>query len=44
VAISHQATDRAIFARGALQAASWLLGRAPGRYEMSEVIGLKSII
>ncbi|MFM8846404.1 MAG: 4-hydroxy-tetrahydrodipicolinate reductase [Gammaproteobacteria bacterium] len=43
VAISHQATDRAIFARGALQAASWLLGRAPGRYEMSEVIGLKSI-
>ena len=43
VAISHQATDRAIFARGALQAAFWLLGRAPGRYEMSEVIGFKSI-
>jgi len=44
VAISHQATDRAIFARGALQAAGWLLGRVPGRYEMSEVIGFKSII
>jgi 4-hydroxy-tetrahydrodipicolinate reductase len=43
VAISHQATDRAIFARGALQAAAWLVGRAPGRYEMGEVIGFKSI-
>lgn len=44
VALSHQATDRAIFARGALQAAGWLLGRAPGRYEMGEVIGFKSRI
>ncbi len=43
VAISHQATDRTIFARGALQAARWLLGRAPGHYEMSEVICFKSI-
>jgi 4-hydroxy-tetrahydrodipicolinate reductase len=43
VSVSHQATDRSIFARGALQAASWLVGRAPGRYEMVDVIGLKTI-
>lgn len=43
VAITHQATDRAIFAKGALRAASWLVGRAPGRYQMSDVIGFKSI-
>lgn len=43
VALSHQATDRAIFARGALRAAAWLVGRPSGRYEMSDVIGFKSI-
>jgi 4-hydroxy-tetrahydrodipicolinate reductase len=43
VSVSHQATDRSIFARGALRAASWLVGRAPGRYEMVDVIGLKTM-
>ena len=43
LALSHQATDRSIFARGALQAARWLVGRPPGRYEMADVIGLKTI-
>ncbi|MBU6379018.1 MAG: 4-hydroxy-tetrahydrodipicolinate reductase [Gammaproteobacteria bacterium] len=43
VAISHQATDRAIFARGALQAAAWLVGKPPGRYEMIDIIGVKTI-
>lgn len=38
--LRHQATDRAIFARGALQAASWLAGRPPGRYQMRDVLGL----
>lgn len=38
--LSHRATDRAIFARGALRAASWLAGRMPGRYSLGEVIGL----
>lgn len=42
--LSHEATDRALFARGALRAASWLVGRAPGRYEMADVIGIKSIV
>lgn len=36
----HRATDRAIFARGALRAAAWLAGRAAGRYELGEVLGL----
>lgn len=40
VVLRHQATDRAIFARGALRAASWLAGRPPGRYGMREVLGL----
>ncbi len=43
VVLSHQATDRAIFARGALQGAQWLQGKPAGRYAMSEVIGFKPI-
>ncbi|MBM4192471.1 MAG: 4-hydroxy-tetrahydrodipicolinate reductase [Gammaproteobacteria bacterium] len=40
--LGHQATDRIIFARGALKAASWLVGRVPGRYRMVDVLGLKT--
>ncbi len=40
VSFSHGATSRRTFARGALRAARWVLGRAPGRYGMSEVLGL----
>jgi len=36
--LSHVATDRAIFARGALAAASWLVGRPPGRYAMADFL------
>jgi 4-hydroxy-tetrahydrodipicolinate reductase len=43
VTLGHRATDRAIFARGAVQAASWLAGRAPGRYFMGDFLGLNSI-
>lgn len=38
--LSHVATDRAIFARGALRAALWGLGRPPGEYDMTDVLGL----
>lgn len=38
--LSHLAENRAIFARGAVRAAQWLLGRAPGRYTMPEVLDL----
>jgi len=40
--LGHRATDRAIFARGALKAALWLAGRAPGRYSMRDVVGYKT--
>jgi len=36
--LSHRAGDRAIFARGALRAALWLVGRSPGRYGMSDIM------
>ncbi len=42
VLLSHQATDRAIFARGALRAAKFLFEQVPGRYEMGDVISLKT--
>lgn len=38
--LSHQALDRAVFAHGALQAAAWVKGRAPGLYGMDDVLGL----
>jgi len=40
VILRHVATDRAIFARGALKAALWGLGRKPGSYDMLDVLGL----
>lgn len=38
IELSHRATDRAIFARGALQAAQWLVGRAAGSWRLEDVI------
>lgn len=40
--LSHRATDRALFARGALQAAAWLEARPPGRYFMRDLFAHKS--
>ena len=37
---SHLAENRGIFARGAIRAAQWLIGRPAGRYAMPEVLGL----
>ncbi|RDI99540.1 4-hydroxy-tetrahydrodipicolinate reductase [Dyella solisilvae] len=34
----HRATDRSIFARGALEAAYWLSGRAPGDYDLDAML------
>ena len=36
----HRATNRAIYAKGAVRAARWLIGRPPGLYGMKEVLGL----
>ncbi|MCG7494914.1 4-hydroxy-tetrahydrodipicolinate reductase [Thalassobius sp. Cn5-15] len=40
IVLRHMATDRAIFARGALKAALWGQGKAPGEYDMIDVLGL----
>ncbi|ETX28468.1 4-hydroxy-tetrahydrodipicolinate reductase [Roseivivax isoporae] len=40
VVLRHMATDRGIFARGALRAVLWGIGKAPGRYDMTDVLGL----
>jgi 4-hydroxy-tetrahydrodipicolinate reductase len=37
VLLKHSATDRAVFARGALLAGQWLAGRSAGRYTMRDV-------
>lgn len=39
--LKHIATNREIFARGAVRAARWLKGRPPGLYSMDDVLGLK---
>ena len=43
IALSHHAEDRAIFARGAVQAALWGKGRKPGLYDMTDVLGLDDV-
>ncbi len=40
VILRHVATDRAIFARGALRAALWGQDRNPGEYDMMDVLGI----
>jgi 4-hydroxy-tetrahydrodipicolinate reductase len=39
--LSHSARDRGLFARGAVEAARWVVGRPPGLYDMQDVLGLK---
>jgi len=38
--LTHRAADRSIFARGAVKAALWAKGRAPGLYAMTDVLGI----
>ena len=40
IELTHKASSRAIFARGAVRAALWTERRAPGRYSMRDVLGL----
>jgi 4-hydroxy-tetrahydrodipicolinate reductase len=40
--LSHHASDRGLFARGALAAALWVAGKPPGLYDMQDVLGLKA--
>ena len=41
IELTHRASDRMTFARGALRAAQWIAGRAPGLYSMQDVLGLR---
>lgn len=41
VEITHKASSRMSFARGAVRAADWLVGQSPGLYDMQDVLGLK---
>ena len=38
IELTHRATDRDLFARGALGAARFVVGRAPGRYSIADVV------
>ncbi|THH35185.1 4-hydroxy-tetrahydrodipicolinate reductase [Aliishimia ponticola] len=42
IVLRHMATDRAIFARGALKAAIWGQDQGPGQYDMVDVLGLSA--
>ena len=39
--LSHKASDRKIFARGALHAARWVVEQPPGLYLMEDVLGFR---
>ena len=40
ITLRHVASDRSVFARGALKAALWGQGKKPGEYDMLDVLGL----
>ncbi len=40
VELTHRANSREIFARGALRAAQWIIGKPAGLYTMQDVLGL----
>ena len=41
IELSHRASSRETFARGALRAAKWAVTQKPGLYDMQDVLGLK---
>jgi 4-hydroxy-tetrahydrodipicolinate reductase len=40
--LTHRASSRETFARGALRAARWVIGKPPGLYDMRDVLGISS--
>jgi 4-hydroxy-tetrahydrodipicolinate reductase len=40
IEFTHHATNRDVFAHGALKAAAWLAGQKPGRYTIADMLGL----
>ena len=43
VEITHKASSRMSFVRGAVRAVAWLAGRPAGLYDMEDVLGLKKL-
>ena len=41
IEITHKSSSRATYAEGSLRAVRFLAGRAPGLYDMQDVLGLK---
>lgn len=41
IEITHKATNRSLYAMGALQAAKWVVSQEPGLYDMQDVLGLR---
>ncbi|MDH5263815.1 MAG: 4-hydroxy-tetrahydrodipicolinate reductase [Betaproteobacteria bacterium] len=41
IEVTHRSSSRATYAQGAIRAAKWLSGRAPGLYDMDDVLGLR---
>ncbi|MDO9709969.1 4-hydroxy-tetrahydrodipicolinate reductase [Paracraurococcus lichenis] len=40
IALTHRSFDRRVYATGAVRAALWLQGKAPGLYDMKHVLGM----
>ena len=40
IELTHRATDRGLFARGAVKAAQWGRGKGPGLFSMADVLGI----
>ncbi len=43
ITLSHSAIDRGLFAKGAVAAAKWAIGKPPGLYSMRDVLGLNKV-
>jgi 4-hydroxy-tetrahydrodipicolinate reductase len=43
VEISHRASNRMTFARGAVRAAQWIAGQERGQFDMQDVLGLREL-
>ena len=41
--LSHKATDRSLFASGAVKAALWGYDKPPGLYSMNDVLGIQPV-
>jgi 4-hydroxy-tetrahydrodipicolinate reductase len=41
ITLGHSARDRSLFARGAVAAARWVVGRPPAQYDMQDVLGMR---